>query len=224
MTAVVLAVIALVGSIASSALVLYAQFHTERRREIREAETALRRYKEPLVSSAYDLQSRLFNILHQDFLVYVRENRWERRREAVDTTLFAFAQYFGWREVLRREIQLLRFETQDIGRLLSAITGTFSIDDLGPEFMLWKPEQRAIGEAMIEMWRGEPACAGYLEFIRRRKDMEVWLAPLQRDLESFIPGRGGTDRLRKVQNLLIDLITLLDPTNVRYAPERLKKA
>jgi hypothetical protein len=130
LTPIIIAVIALLGAIASSAVVIYGQRHGEQR----EADRALRLYKEPLISAAYDLQSRLYEILRKDFLAYVREDRWDRRKIALDTTIFAFAQYFGWREILRRDIELLEFEAKDVGRQLSAITGTLGDDDFGRDF------------------------------------------------------------------------------------------
>jgi hypothetical protein len=219
-TSVVIAVIALAGSIGSSALVLYGQFYSQRR----EVERALRLYREPLISSAYDLQSRIYNILRQDFLAYVREDRWGRGTLALDTTIFAVCQYFGWREILRQEIQLLEFETQEIGRLLSGITGKLGSDALGREFLLWKPEQRGIGEAMIGKWRDGPSCVGYLEFSRRRAELAPWIEGLQTDLVALSQGQGDTKRLEDVQDDLVYLIKALDPKQLRDAPERLSLA
>jgi hypothetical protein len=220
-----IAVIALVGSIISSILVVYAQLHSERRRERREAQSSLQLYREPLISAAYDLQSRIYNILRRDFLVYVAEDRWDRRKLALDTTIFAFAQYFGWREILRREIRLLEFETQAVSRLLNDITGTFGSDEFGRAFLMWTPEQRGIGEAMIGTWREAPSCVGYLEFSERRpKELAVWVESLERDLVEFAEGNGNEDRLLKVQHLLVSLIELLDPKRIRSNPDRLERA
>jgi hypothetical protein len=224
MTAIVIAVIALIGSIGSAVMVAYGQIYTQRRTEAREADRLLRLYREPLISAAYDLQSRLYNILRQNFLSYLRDESSGRSEKALDSTTFAFAQYFGWREILRREIQLLEFETLEIGRLLSQITGTLASDSLGDRFLLWKPEQRAIGEAMIGEWRDGPACIGYLEFHQRRTELAAWIEPLERDLRAFAETNEDDARLVQVQHLLVSLIKALDPAHVRYAPERLELA
>jgi hypothetical protein len=178
-----------------------------------------------LITAAYDLQSRLYNILRKNFLVYVREDHWGRADEAVESTLFAFAQYFGWREILRREIQLLEFETRDIGRLLSRITGAIGSDGYGPAFLLWKAEQRAIGETMIDEWRGAPSCAGYAGFEERRSLIPGWADRFSADLRELAAKDTADDaRLSAVQHMLVDLINELDPNHIRYAPERLHKA
>jgi len=222
MTPIIIAIVALIGAIASSLTAIY----VHRKRERADVARRLRNYNEPLISSAYDLQARIYSILRKDFLAYVRDDRWGRGGTALETTLFAFAQYFGWREILRREIELLEFETRDIGRILSAITGTFGSDGFGPKFLLWKPEQRAIGEGMIGEWYGEPSCVGYLEFCKRRRgELGKWLEPLERDLRELAERPGGGDaRLTEVQHKLTDLVAALDLHNRRYAPERLERA
>lgn len=72
------------------------------------AEAVLSRYREPLAGAANDLQSRLYNILTMDFFVR-HEEATGRLDEALRTTLFRLAQYFGWTEILRRDIQFLSF-------------------------------------------------------------------------------------------------------------------
>jgi hypothetical protein len=224
MTSIVIAVIALVGAIVSSGLAVGGNLVTQRRVERRTAFQAARKYQEPLIIAAYDLQSRIFNILHQDFLVFVREDRWGRSETALASSSFAFAQFFGWREILRREVELLEFETQDISHLLSRITTKFASDDLGPRFLLWKSEQRAIGEAMIGTWRDEPSCIGYLEFLERRStELRDLLEPIERDLVE-IAVNGSDERLRSVQHLLVDLIQMLDPQGLRYPLNKLGRA
>jgi hypothetical protein len=70
------------------------------------AEQVLTRYREPLAAAAFDLQSRLYNILRLDFFEKFG-NDIERSEDAVETTLLRLAQYFGWTEILRRDIQFL---------------------------------------------------------------------------------------------------------------------
>jgi hypothetical protein len=217
-TPVVVALIALVGSVVGSVLFLLGQDRLARRSELREAERALRLYREPLISAAYDLQSRIYHLLRRDLLVYVREDRWGRRDAAVATTAFAFAQYFGWREILRREVQLLEFETRELGRLLNRITGAIGDDGFGSKFLLWTAEQRAVGEAMIGTWRGAPACVGYGEFRARREAVAPWLGAFTRDLAALAESGGDDDRLVAVQHLLVELIETLDPDRVRHVP------
>ena len=117
-----------------------------------QAADVLATYREPLAAAAYDLQSRMYNIVRLDFF-----GKWgnvnEHSEEAITTTLFRLAQYFGWSELLRRKIQFLSFpeddETRKVARLQSEIAQCFLTDDYGVALMIWSDEQRAIGERMI---------------------------------------------------------------------------
>jgi hypothetical protein len=98
-----------VGSILSAGIAVYGQVWSHRHSDRREAERILTRYREPLVSAAFDLQSRLFNILEQHFLLnYLGQRADEHRRKvALESTLYWFAQYFCWREILRQDTSFL---------------------------------------------------------------------------------------------------------------------
>lgn len=77
-----------------------------------EAERTVARYREPLARAAYDLQSRLYNILQQHMIVALYDKGDERERSyVVDNTSFLVAQYFAWTEIVRRDIQYI-----DLGR------------------------------------------------------------------------------------------------------------
>ena len=102
----------------------------------------------PLAAAAYDLQSRIYNILRMDFF-----GKWgnanEHSEDAITSTLFRLAQYFGWTEILRRKIQFLSFpedeETRKVARLQSDIAHCFLTDSYGLTLMIWSDEQRARG-------------------------------------------------------------------------------
>jgi hypothetical protein len=73
-----------------------------------ETEQTARRFREPLGRAAYELQSRIFNIVNRDFLKEYLTGGDERTRSyAVNHTLFVIAQYFAWTELIRREIQFI---------------------------------------------------------------------------------------------------------------------
>lgn len=229
MTAILIAVIALIGSAASAGIVVYGQLLQGKHAEKRDAERTLTKYREPLITAAFDLQSRIFNSLSPEKLFltrYVADGDLDRRQTALNTSLYTFAQYFGWREILREEVQLLDLgeqeTTREIGGLLGDITRTFASDSLETSFLLWKAEQRAIGEAMIHDWYGRPACMGYLAFLRRRDELGPLLDPLERDLV-VLATAPASDRLAEIQNLLVDLIERLDPDRVRYPPSVLNR-
>jgi hypothetical protein len=179
------------------------------------AEDVLKRYREPLAAAAFDLQSRLFNILQMDFFGKFGDH--ERSEEALRTTLFRLGQYFGWTEILRRDIQFLSFpeaeETRRVAHLQSEVAKAFLSDTYGPALMIWKDEQRAIGERMIVEEYGNVLCMGYATFSDRCDELFApWLGRLRAELPNDAPAA----RLRDVQHRLCDLVETLDSHRVRY--------
>src|SRR5208337_2367229 len=71
-----------------------------------EKEKTAEKFREPLGRAAYDLQSRIYNIIKSDFLNAYLENGDERTKKyAIKNTLFVIAQYFARTELVRQEIQ-----------------------------------------------------------------------------------------------------------------------
>jgi hypothetical protein len=188
------------------------------------AHDVLTRYREPLAAAAFDLQSRLYNILRLGFFgKYGGEH--PLAEEALRTTLFRLAQYFGWTEILRRDIQFLSFpeaeDTQRVAGLQAAIAKCFLTDDYGPALMLWGDEQRAIGERMIVEEHGKVLCMGYATF---RDECDGVFAQWCEKLRDEVTDDTAGDRLRDVQHLLCDLVKTLDSNHVRYAEDHLTRA
>lgn len=175
------------------------------------AEEVLKRYREPLAAAAFDLQSRLYNILRQGFLE--RFGAGSLSDEAMWTTLFRMAQYFGWTEILRRDIQFLSFpedaSTRRVAELQSEIARRFLDDEPGHALMIWSDEQRGLGERMID---DKGACLGYAAFREHEEDFGVW----RRRVEEGMQDPASRERLREVQHLLCDLVESLDERRVRY--------
>jgi hypothetical protein len=229
-TAIVVAVIALCGALASASLSLYGQIRSARQQARREAEAVLEKYREPLILAAYDLQSRLYNILGKNFLgkYYVRDVNGSRRY-AVEHTLYLIGQYFAWTEILRREIQFLEFEqveeTKRVGRLQRRIRDLFASDEdeLGRPFMVWRGEQNAIGERMTVEEDGQRFCMGYASFADCVEEPAFarWFERLRGDLD--LVAQEPNARLRELQHALVDLVRTLDPQQVRFE-EALEKA
>jgi hypothetical protein len=226
---IVVAVVALVASVLTAGLSLYGQTHSVLVESRREAQATLRRYREPLVAAAYELQSRLFNILRKRFLEKYYLSGDEKQRDyAVRNTLYLIGQYLGWTEILRRRIQFLDFseveETREVARLQDAIRELFASDSeaMGEPFMIWRGEQRAIGEQMIVEGDGDLLCMGYASFVAQ-KDPAFWgwFDVLERDID--IVAQSANERLRLLQHALVDLIERLDAGRVRF-PERLERS
>jgi hypothetical protein len=183
------------------------------------AEDVLTRYREPLAAAAFDLQSRLYNILRMNFLEKYGD-RHGRASEALQTTLFRLAQYFGWTEILRRDIQFLSFPEDDatrrVAHLQSEISKQFLTDNYGATLMIWADEQRALGEQMIVEEYGKVLCMGYAKF---REQCVDTLAPWCERLKIELPEESASARLRQVQHLLCELVETLDTRRVRYSED-----
>ncbi len=180
------------------------------------AEDVLSRYREPLAAAAFDLQSRIYNILQLDFFgKYSNGNR--RADDAITTTLFRIAQYFGWTEILRRDIQFLSFPEDDhtrrVAHLQSEIAKCFLTDRYGLALMIWSDEQRAIGEEMIVDEHGKVQCMGYARF---REHCDDTFAVLCGRLRQEVGDTGVQTRLRDAQHLLCELVETLDGRRLRY--------
>jgi hypothetical protein len=215
-TAIVIAVVALAGSVVTAIVSTFGLPVIQGRRDARKVLDA---YAEPLVDAAYELQARLYNILCLQFVDrYVKNNAQDKQDAAIHSTLYVFAQFFGSRELIRGEIQYLRFSrhqrTRRVSQLIWEIGEEFLANSYGPQFMLWRVEQRGLGERMISSANGRMTCLGYAAFLEQRDTMDEWLQPLEHDLENL--GDGGRQRLTKVQHLLLELVRELDDKGKRY--------
>jgi hypothetical protein len=224
--AIIIALIALVGSLFSTVATVFGAPVLQSRREAR---AVLQRHRDPLVAAAYELQARLHNILRTHFIeTWLPKQGGARQQAAIDSTLYVFAQFLAWREIVHTKIQFLRLprdeETRRVQGLLWEITETFLSDDYGEQFMIWRVEQRGLGERMIVASAEGPSCMGYAAFIEQRATMDQWLAPLEAHLKNL--DEGGRRRLTKLQHVLLELVQTLDPDRIRYPVEyfALKKA
>ena len=143
------------------------------------------------------------------------------RQEAFTTTLFRFAQYFGWTEILHRDVQFLSFptreETREVASLQLRIARCLLSDERSHAMMIWSDQQRAIGEQMIVKEHGKVLCMGYARFTGCCDDVfGAWKERIR--VEILSPE--ARPRLRELQHLLCQLVHRLDPDAVRY--ERLE--
>src|SRR5512144_1868197 len=141
------------------------------------------RVREPLLQSAFNLQSRIYNIVRLKFLERFMAETCpaEDREYAVENTLYLLGQYFCWVEILRRESQFLdpknRARNRAVADQLEKVRDVFASSEI-PElaFRIFRGEQRAIGEVMLtstEAPRGPRwECMGYAAFVRQRADEE----------------------------------------------------
>jgi type II secretory pathway pseudopilin PulG len=244
---IILVVASAIIALISTAISVYGQSRTAKverelaqRREAEskkaQVESLVAKYRDPLLTSAYDLQSRLYNAIQNNFL----QNYYQRGSEldqsyALQNTLFVFAEYLGWKEILRREVQFLDFgdigKNQRLERLLENVAQILLTDKFAIPFRLLRGEQRAIGEVMSAPRPGSGKtiyeCIGYAEFVKRLADPEFarWFARLQQDIIQFSldPSDQSRHRLIHLQHALIDLIDFLDPNCIFVQKEYRQK-
>jgi hypothetical protein len=219
-TALVVACISGVVALASAVLsgwtrLQVAKLEREGRAEERrsDAKVVLDRYRGPLLDAAWQLGDRVDNIRHRAFFDYLSEGS-GREQDAKLTTLFRLAYYLGWREFVRTQVQLLRFENEEDTRLaaglINDVTWALGSDDLGTWAMLWGDEQRGIGELMTEQPPGASSIVrGHAAFHRDYDNIFApWMERFAGDL--FSSAAVKSERLRLLQWALYGLVRQLD--------------
>jgi hypothetical protein len=203
--------------------------HTLDRQEA--SEDLVRRYREPLVLAAFDLQARICNIVQDGFFARHLASADPREQEyARVSTLYRVADYLGWTEVLRRGLQFLDLgddrRTRELAGHLALVSRTFADTTQRHQsgaFRLFRDEQRALGEIMIEPADGELRryqCIGYAAFATRLETdpgFARWFQRLSDEAGTLAdPAPGQLDRLVDVQHALIEVIRFLDPDGLRF--------
>lgn len=202
------------------------------------------RYRDSLLWAAFDLQSRIYNILRgldtsrrpysKGFLGAFLVDGTDRQANYVRrSTAFVFAEYLGWVEIFRRDLQFLDLGDSKTNRrimfLLATISETLSATSTSETecFRIFRADQRAIGETMIapDSKPRELRCLGYAAFdsmLASGGTPAEWIQELidHVELAAREPGK-AEDRLTCLQHHLIDLIDLLDPQDQRF-PSKLR--
>jgi len=217
------------------------QADLEQRREqadkAQRLEQVVGRYRDPLLGAAFDLQSRIYNILVLGFSGYLTSGDRGEESYAVNSTLFLIAQYFGWTEALRRGVQFLDLgeveRTQQLVRQLEEVRSTLSTHRMPGTFRIFRAEQRAIGELMYEIGPEDRSgamlwqCRGYASFcslLERDAAFASWFARLDRDVRELATDlKPARTRLIALQNALIDLIDFLDDPPMRVPSDSRSK-
>jgi hypothetical protein len=231
-TSIVAIVVAAISAIAALFSAWLAT-HTVRSERLAAADQIALRFREPLLQAAFNLQSRIYNVVNQHFLDrFARSSSPTHEREyAFENTLYLVGQYFCWVEVLRRESQFLDprsdARNREVAQRLERVRDVFAASDEQPEtvFRLFRGEQRAIGEVMLDPTNstvtGLPRwdCVGYASFVERvsEEPMSRWFNRLRADLDILASESTRTARLIEIQHALLDLIRSLDPKAERVS-------
>ena len=186
-------------------------------------------YRDPLLQATADLRSRLVTILAEDFLGrFLIKGKEEQKIYAVRHTLFVFAEFLCWIEVLRQGVSFLDLgddaRNRKLMKHITVIRRVLFDNQMDPLFWIVTGYQRALGELMIRP--DDPSrvrdrqCIGYAEFCSRL-ETDPTFARWFNDLAADIPELANRkiariDRLVALEKAVADLIDFLDPDNVRY--------
>jgi len=192
-----------------------------------ETRALVHKYRDPLTLAAWDLQSRCFGLVQGNLLDYAADE--DRKQLMHDYTGFLFGQYLSWVYILRRQAQFMRFATdktnKELNHILDLITDGLSTDTHRGEeaFMLWRGQQMAIGESMtLQEEQGQLYCMGFAAFAHKYQEepeFKNWFQTINQGIGLLVHAREhgnvvATNRLRRLQHLLIDLVLLLDKERV----------
>jgi hypothetical protein len=197
------------------------------------------KFRAPLLNAAFNLETRMYNILELGFFsrFLTPENSDQEREYAVCNTLYLFAQYFCWVEILRRDSQFIDLRNDQRNRqyvnVLENVRHTFadSITIHDPTFRIFRGEQRALGEIMLVPVTDPPPgvprwdCLGYAPFVQACEGpaMARWFRSLRNDIDQVARDLAGHDvRLRLLQTDLMELIDAIDP-DARRVPSTLRR-
>jgi hypothetical protein len=236
-TAVVVALISAGVAVCSAAVSASATARSIRLQHALTGRDLVRRHREPLLLAAFDLQARICNIVQDDFVRrHLASADPDEQHYARVSTLYRVGDYFGWTEILRRGLQFLDLgddrKTRELSQILALVSRSFSDTRRYPAgvFRLFRDEQRALGEIMLEPVAGEPRryqCIGYATFaVRLESDPEFsrWFQRLSSEVAILAhPAPGQLDRLIGVQQALVDIIDSLDPDGLRLPRKHLTR-
>lgn len=176
-----------------------------------EQQAVLDQYRKPLLAAADDLGHRIDNIRLQHFFDRYLVDQ-DRQQMALRTTLFRFAKYFGWIEVLNQRVIYLDFEneaeTRAVAAALRDVGRAFATDDPDTQLMLWREEQRAIG-GLMQRPGDPPGVIGYETFEQLFDErIAAWFARFAEDMQR--EGAKSHPRLIQLQEHLAALVFELD--------------
>lgn len=115
----------------------------ERLKAAAERQKEMSNFSEPLARSAYDLQSRLYNILKQNLIeIYLTRGNDREKSYVINNTAFLIGQYLCWTELVRREIQFIDLGQSDKTRKLLRLQDTI--------YSLWGTDEQPPDVASLE--------------------------------------------------------------------------
>lgn len=171
-TSIILSVVSLVGAIGVALFTGYMTYAGEERKRRQEINKLVRQYRDPLLTAAFDLQDRMWELLEKQ-ITHTDRRRGNGEENVGIFTCYLFAQFIAWTHALKMRAQFLAFQedrpTRDLRGILYKISDELSTnryDNSGQTFRLWPGHQLAIAECMMvkDEKTGEIKPMGWHEF------------------------------------------------------------
>jgi hypothetical protein len=162
------------------------------------------RWANPILAAVDGLRYRLANILNEAGYMAL-DPSWKGRQNwsmsydyFMNSSLYLFATYFGYVELLRQSVNFELFESayekdeffngvQKVSSSLSAFPAPWPCE--GSDVQVFRLQQQALGELMISGLPDHPRCLTYPNFLNRLQDedFKLHLDPLRELLNSVAP-------------------------------------
>ncbi len=174
----------------------------ERKDRVREQ---IIQWANPILRAVEDLNHRLDNILDRGYVVLNKHGQvpshWSMTYDyLMSSTLYLFAHYFAWIQMLREQLSFELFQSEQTKdefikriRAVAVPLADFPYAPLnncsGKDRQVFRLQQRVIGELLILRGSNSPRCMSYPEFLEKLKNpsFELHLEPLRALLENVSP-------------------------------------
>jgi hypothetical protein len=180
--------------------------------------------RDPAVRAINELQGRLWVILSTNAANYRYVKQQGNEEYYIQSTAFLIAQYFAWSELMRRQIAALDYS--DLSVLLEEVSEAFAHG--GPGFQIYALEQREVGERLMAHMKADSDTAifrysDFRDMIAANKPAESILALRNRSQYLLDHVKEETDRAKRIQNSLVDLLDFIDAERRWVRPDRRRK-
>ncbi len=224
----------------------------EQWRERRSLSATYRRYRDPIVLAARELAGR-FAEIHDEFpTVFLDESLWQKedpfdllnntdnvhfQKYKLTSTVYRLCAFFGWIELYRTEIVFLdagqHRKNKTLDKCLhdaqaALADGTLNEHEDWSEWtdrLLFREEQRAIGEAMIRGTSPDRSVMGYGAFTSAIVDNDPLFARAVRPVLAFVTNATSERDFRKVRfrEFVLHLIELIEELDGSRLPEHMRE-
>jgi hypothetical protein len=188
-----------------------------------------------LCAAAYDLQARIGSFIEAGWVVRaLHDGTADEKQHVIDYTVFLFAQYCAWIELIRQRILFIDLSkdeaSRELNNMLKDVGTALKKNNAYKPFRLFEGEMRAIGEVMID---GD-GCVGFNTFLDKiypsddvatniNQFTSKLIQSLKGDVAKIPSNRTDVSCLKRLETLQIALLAVaqhLDKNGVRYGKEK----